>query len=37
VCMRNDETKMPFSIRELEDSILEEDLDLFTERAYEHR
>ena len=37
VCFRNDDTKPAWTIQELADSIIEEDEDLFIERAYEHR
>ena len=37
ICLRHDDTKLAYTIQELADSILEEDLDLLVERAYEHR
>ena len=37
ICLRNDDTKLAYTIQELADSILDEDGDLFIERAYEHR
>ena len=37
ICLRNDDTKLAYTIQELTDSIFEEDEDLFIERAYEHR
>ena len=37
ICLRNDDTKLAYTIQELADSIFEEDEDTFIERAYEHR